>query len=176
MEETLISTPAGLTQEEEDRFWMWHAYQLAERSRAEGEVPVGAVIVHEHKLIAEGWNQPIQNHDPTAHAEIMALRRAGEVLQNYRLVDATLYVTLEPCPMCASALVHARVARVVYAADDFKTGAAKSAFQLMDHPQLNHRIEIVSGVMQEECSQLLSDFFRQRRKEHKANKRSHITK
>ena len=165
-----LHCPDGLTEHERDLFWMQHAYQLAERSASEGEVPVGAVLVLGDELISEGWNRPIQNHDPTAHAEIMALQTAGKKLQNYRLIDTTLYVTLEPCPMCAAAMVHARVAKVVYAADDLKTGAATSAFQLLNSPQLNHQVEMVAGVMQEECSALLSRFFKQRRQAKKEAK------
>ena len=162
MSNTIIC-PDGLSQVEQDLFWMQKAFELAKRSEAEGEVPVGAVVVLGNQLLAEGWNRPIQNHDPTAHAEIMALQAAGQKLKNYRLIDTTLYVTLEPCPMCASAMVHARVAKVVYAADDLKTGAATSAFRLLDSTQLNHQVEIVSGVMQQPCSELLSHFFKKRR-------------
>ncbi len=169
---TQIKCPPGLDQQQQDRFWMQRAYELAQRSESEGEVPVGAVIVLDNQLIAEGWNRPIQNHDPTAHAEMMALQAAGKKVENYRLLDTTLYVTLEPCPMCASAMVHARVGRVVYAADDHKTGAAKSAFQLLDSTQLNHRVEITSGVMQQECSELLSQFFRKRRENKKREKQA----
>ena len=166
-----VFCPNDLIQEEKDHFWMQHAYELAKRSEAQGEVPVGAVIVKDNRLIAEGWNRPIQNHDPTAHAEIMALQVAGKRFENYRLIDTTLYVTLEPCPMCASAMVHARVARVVYAAEDLKTGAATSAFQLLNSPKLNHKVEMVSGIMQSECSQLLSRFFKMRRETKKKEKR-----
>lgn len=165
-----VFCPEDLSQDEQDLFWMRRAYQLAQRSELQGEVPVGAVIVKGDELIAEGWNRPIQNHDPTAHAEIMALQAAGKRLENYRLIDTTLYVTLEPCPMCAAAMVHARVARVVYAADDLKTGAATSAFQLLNSPQLNHQVNIVAGVMASECSQLLSDFFKMRRDSKKREK------
>jgi len=171
MSESLVC-PKGLSDEEKDLFWMQHAFALAQRSEAEGEVPVGAVIVLNDTLVGEGWNQPIQKHDPTAHAEIMALSAAGQKLKNYRLIDTVLYVTLEPCPMCASAMVHARVGRVVYAADDLKTGAARSAFQLLDSPKLNHQVEVDSGVMQTQCSELLSDFFKKRRKIKKALKQA----
>lgn len=155
--------PEGLSQSEQDRFWMERAYQLAQRSEAEGEVPVGAVVVLGNRLIAEGWNRPIQSHDPTAHAEMVALKKAGKVLENYRLPKTTLYVTLEPCPMCAGAMVHARVKRLVYAASDPRTGSAGSVFNLVDDERLNHQIEAVSGVMQEPCSQLLKAFFKRRR-------------
>lgn len=159
--------PDGLSQSELDLFWMKQAYQLALRSEQEGEVPVGAVVVQGNQMISEGWNRPIQMHDPTAHAEIMALRQAGEVAQNYRLVDTTLYVTLEPCPMCASAMVHARVKRLVYGAADLKTGAVDSVFNLVKNTHLNHQLEVVSGVMGDECGNLLSDFFKRRRAEQK---------
>lgn len=165
-----LHCPDGLAEYERDIFWMQQAYQLAERSQEEGEVPVGAVVVLGDELIAVGWNRPIQNHDPTAHAEMMALQAAGKKLKNYRLVDTTLYVTLEPCPMCASAMVHARVSKVVYGADDLKTGAATSAFQLLTSPSLNHQVEIVSGVMESECSALLSRFFKMRRDDKKRAK------
>ena len=162
--------PEDVSQEAQDLFWMQHAYELAQRSESQGEVPVGAVIVKDNRLIAEGWNRPIQNHDPTAHAEIMALQAAGKQLENYRLIDTTLYVTLEPCPMCAAAMVHARVARVVFAAEDLKTGAATSAFQLLNSAKLNHQVEVVSGVMQTQCSQMLSRFFKKRRETKKKEK------
>ncbi|MDG6777518.1 tRNA adenosine(34) deaminase TadA [Thiomicrorhabdus sp. zzn3] len=161
------TAPAGLSQSELDLFWMEQAYRLALRSQQEGEVPVGAVVVQDNQLIAEGWNRPIQMHDPTAHAEVMALRQAGEAVQNYRLVNTTLYVTLEPCPMCASAMVHARVKRLVYGAADLKTGAVDSRFNLVQNSHLNHQLEVVSGVMAEACGNLLSDFFKRRRAEQK---------
>ena len=142
---------------------MAHALLLAERSRAEGEVPVGAVIVKNGKLIAEGWNQPIDKHDATAHAEIMAIRAAGEKLKNYRLPDTTLYVTLEPCTMCAGAIIHARIQRVVFGAPDPRTGTAGSAIDLFSQDYHNHRVDVMGGVMQNECGQLLKDFFKQRR-------------
>lgn len=160
-----------LPQEEQDLFWMQHAYRLAEKAGAQGEVPVGAVIVLRGQLIAEGWNQSIQNHDPTAHAEMLALKQAGQTIENYRLIDSTLYVTLEPCPMCAMAMVHARVARVVYGAADLKTGACGSVFNLVADEQLNHQLESVAGVLQPECSAQLSHFFKSRRQENKARKR-----
>jgi tRNA(adenine34) deaminase len=149
--------------ESPDRFWMRHALSLALRAAHEGEVPVGAVLVKEGRLIAQGWNRPIGHHDPTAHAEIQALRAAGRVLNNYRLAGTTLYVTLEPCPMCAGAIVHARVNRVVYAATDPRTGAAGSVFNLLQSDDLNHRCEVVSDVLAEESGTLLRDFFRRKR-------------
>jgi tRNA(adenine34) deaminase len=150
-----------------DHFWMQHALDLARRAEAEGEVPVGAVIVKDEQVIGEGWNQPISAHDPTAHAEIMALRAAANKLNNYRLLNTTLYVTLEPCSMCAGAIIHARVKRLVYAAADPKGGAAGSVFSILPGEQLNHRVEITSGVMAEECGDLLSSFFKRRRLQQK---------
>ena len=143
---------------------MEKALTLAERSREEGEVPVGAIIVKDNQLIAEGWNQPIENHDATAHAEIMAIRSAGQKLNNYRLPDTTLYVTLEPCTMCAGAMVHARIARLVFGAPDPRTGTAGSAIDLFSQDYHNHQIEIEGGLMRDECGQILKDFFRARRK------------
>jgi len=153
-----------------DERWMQHAIMLAGKAEAIDEVPVGAVIVLDDKIIGEGWNQSINLHDATAHAEIMALRAAGKTVENYRLIDATLYVTLEPCSMCAGAMVHSRVKRLVYGAVDLKTGAAGSVFNLVDHSKLNHQIEVRSGVFASETSALLSQFFRRRRKEKKALK------
>ena len=143
--------------------WMLNALSLAAKAQGGGEVPVGAVVVFNNKIIGEGWNRSIGLHDPSAHAEIQAIRAACNSLANYRLPGADLYVTLEPCPMCAGAIIHARINRVIYAAADPRTGAAQSAFQLLDSPKLNHRCEIVSGVMQEQASKMLKDFFRARR-------------
>jgi len=143
--------------------FMLHALNLAKRAQEQGEVPVGAVIVLEDEIIAEGFNQPITSSDPCAHAEIIALRAAGKKLGNYRLPNTTLYVTLEPCAMCAMAMVHARVEHLVYAADDPKTGAVKSHFQLLDYPELNHKVQWESGILAQESSQLLKEFFKARR-------------
>jgi len=150
---------------ETDQQWMQHALRLAERAdEADGEVPVGAVIVDgAGQLLAEGANRVISNADPSAHAEIVAMRAAGAKLGNYRLPGTTLYVTLEPCAMCAMAMVHARVARVVFAARDPKTGAAGSVFDLLAAPQHNHRVEVVEGVLGEEASRMLSNYFRRKR-------------
>ena len=142
---------------------MRHALELAERAREAGEVPVGAVLVLGDRNVAEGWNRPIATHDPTAHAEIIALRAAGLVLENYRLIDTTLYVTLEPCVMCMGAISHARVRRIVYAATDPKRGAAGSILQLADAEFLNHRIEVTGGVLGDECADQLRAFFKARR-------------
>jgi tRNA(adenine34) deaminase len=142
---------------------------IAEARAAEvsGEVPIGAVIVHQGEIIARGQNRVLRDHDPTAHAEIVALRAAGRALENYRLVNGdeacTLYVTLEPCAMCAGAILHARIARLVYAAADPKAGACGSALSVMNHPQLNHKVEVVSGLLADECGALLTAFFRARR-------------
>ena len=147
----------------EDARWMRYALELARQAAAAGEVPVGAVLVRDGQVIGEGWNRPISQNDPTAHAEIIALRNAAAALRNYRLVDATLYVTLEPCAMCAGALIHARVARVVFGAPDPKTGAAGSVLDVLGTDKLNHRINIVGNVLEDECSGLLTEFFRERR-------------
>ena len=147
----------------QDRMYMQHALGLAARAEAQGEVPVGALVVLNGEIIGEGWNRPISSHDPTAHAEIVALRAAALKLGNYRLSGATLYVTLEPCPMCAGAMVHARVARVVYGAPDPLAGSAGSVFNLLDSSALNHRVEVVCGVLAEECGQRLKMFFQARR-------------
>ena len=147
-----------------DEVWMIRALELARQAEAAGEVPVGAVIVHDGELIAEGWNQPISSSDPTAHAEIIALRQAGERLGNYRLLDTELYVTLEPCPMCVGAMLHARVKRVIYAATDPKTGALGGAYDLLNSVGHNHSFEVTKGVMEEKSRAMLQTFFRERRK------------
>ena len=146
-----------------DELYMRRALELAACAEAEGEVPVGAVLVHEGRIVAEAWNRPISLDDPTAHAEIQALRAAGQALGNYRLPGTTLYVTLEPCAMCAGAMVHARLARLVYGADDPKTGAAGSVFDLVRAPELNHRVEVTAGVLAGPCTAQLQAFFRARR-------------
>lgn len=158
--------------EQNHEYWMRHALVLARRAWEEGEVPVGAVLVHNNQVIGEGWNRPIGRHDPTAHAEIMALRQGGLVLQNYRLIDTTLYVTLEPCVMCAGAMVHGRIGNLVFGARDAKTGAAGSLIDVLHHPGMNHRVEITEGILAEECSTMLSDFFRHRRQQQKALKQA----
>lgn len=149
---------------EADIKWMRHAISLAERAATEGEVPVGAVLVKDDQIIGEGWNRPITGHDPTAHAEVMALRAAGKQLENYRLLDTTLYVTLEPCAMCAGAIIHARVSRVVYGAADPKGGAAGSVFDILCSDRLNHRVVSEGGLLAEPCGEILSSFFAARRK------------
>lgn len=147
-----------------DTHWMRLALQQAEEARLHGEVPVGAVLVRDGELVASGFNQPIALHDPSAHAEMLALRAAGQILQNYRLPGLELFVTLEPCAMCAMALLHARVSRVVFAAADPKTGAAGSVLDLFALPQLNHHTSVTRGVLAEESAALLQAFFRERRR------------
>lgn len=142
---------------------MAEALRLAQRAADEGEVPIGAVIVKDGKVIGRGWNRVIGLHDPSAHAEILAMREAGKATGNYRLPGCSLYVTLEPCPMCAGAMIHARLDRIVYAADDPKTGAAGGKFDLLGDPAHNHAPAVAGGCLADECSALLKDFFRQRR-------------
>lgn len=146
-----------------DLIYMRQALDQAHNAWALGEVPVGAVVVHENRVIATGFNQPIGTHDPTAHAEIMALRAAASILGNYRLPGCELYVTLEPCAMCAGAMMHARLSRVVYGASDPKTGTCGSIVNLFGEEKLNHHTELVGSVLAAECGQLLKDFFAERR-------------
>lgn len=146
-----------------DEDFMALALELARAAASAGEVPVGAVVVIDGEIVGRGWNQPIGRHDPTAHAEVMALRDAAQRLGNYRLPGATLYVTLEPCAMCVGAIMHARVARVVFGARDPKTGAAGSVIDLFAEDRLNHHAEVAGGVMAEECGSMLSSFFAARR-------------
>jgi tRNA(adenine34) deaminase len=148
---------------DEDARWMGLALALAARAEAAGEVPVGAVVVRDGEVLGEGWNRPIGATDPTAHAEIVALRAAADRAGNYRLPGSTLYVTLEPCPMCVGAMVHARVARLVFGASDPKTGAAGGAMDLVSHPSHNHRIQVTGGVLAARCAEHLRAFFRARR-------------
>ncbi len=151
---------------ESDVHWMQHALKLAHRAQQLGEVPVGAVLVNgAGELIAEGWNQPIASHDPSAHAEMVALRAAAAALKNYRLNGLTLYVTLEPCVMCAGAIMHARLARLVYGADDPRAGAVGSVYDVISRPQLNHRLDWTGGVLADECGAVLTNFFRNKRSE-----------
>jgi tRNA(adenine34) deaminase len=147
----------------DDTVWMQQALQRAERALQHNEVPVGAIVVHDNKIIGEGWDQTVTAKDPTAHAEIIALRAAGKTLQNYRLLNATLYVTLEPCSMCAGALVNARIKRVVFALADSKSGACGSVFNIIDAPCLNHRLYSTQGILAEESLALLQSFFKVRR-------------
>ncbi len=146
-----------------DAYFMQRALELADAAEAKGEVPVGAVLVRQDEIIAEGANRPIASSDPTAHAEIEALRAGGQIIGSYRLTDTTLYVTLEPCPMCASAIVHARVRRVVFGAWDPRAGAAGSIVDVFALPGLNHRVDVFGGVLADECTRRLREFFAGRR-------------
>jgi len=146
-----------------DELWMEEALRCAQRALESGEVPVGAVVVHAGQIIALGWNRNITGFDPTAHAEIMALRAAGAAVGNHRLGDCELFVTIEPCAMCAGAMVHARIRRLVYGADDPEAGAGKSVMQVLNHPQLNHQVEVRSGVLAGRSAEVLQSFFRNRR-------------
>lgn len=155
----------GIASSMDDKYWMQLAYQQALLAKSAGEVPIGAVIVDANQqLIATGFNQVITPHDPCGHAEILAIRRACEHQHNYRLNDATMYVTLEPCVMCAGAIVHARLARIVFATRDLNAGAAGSVYNLLRGYPLNHRVQIDEGIMQQESATLLHDFFEERRK------------
>lgn len=165
---TVKSTDNDIKQD--DAYWMRYAMALAAKAEALGEVPVGAVIVRDNEVIGEGFNQPISSHDPTAHAEVVALRHAAQHLENYRVVDATLYVTLEPCSMCVGALTHGRVARLVYGTKEPKAGAVVSAVSLVNAEWFNHKIDVQGGVLADECSEQLSQFFRSRRAAKKNNK------
>lgn len=149
----------------QDEDFMRMAIALAQAAASQGEVPVGAVVVKNGEVIGRGQNAPISLNDPTAHAEIQAMRQAAQHLGNYRLVDCTLYVTLEPCAMCSGAIQHARIARLVYGASDLKTGCCGSVVDLMAEQKLNHHCEVTQAVMAEECGTLLSTFFKQRRLE-----------
>jgi tRNA(adenine34) deaminase len=152
-----------MTQTELDRQFMQQAIEQAQLAALAGEVPVGAILVRDGEVIAKAFNKPITNHDPSAHAEMLALRQAAQAEQNYRLPGSTLYVTLEPCAMCSGAILHARVDRVVYGAPDPKTGAAGSVLDVFSSKQINHQTRIEGGVMGDECGQLLRSFFKERR-------------
>ena len=155
---------------EEDNHFMRRAIELANLADSHNEIPVGAVVVCNGEIVGEGYNQSIMNNDPSAHAEMMAIRDAGKNLQNYRLLDCTLYVTLEPCPMCAGLLVHSRINRLIFSSKDLKTGAAGSAFSLLNHEKHNHQVQVKSGLLAAECSDMLSAFFKRRREEKKTEK------
>ena len=148
-----------------DEFWMEEALREAQRALALGEVPIGAVVVRDGQIVGRGCNRPVSANDPTAHAEILALREAGAAIGNYRLLDCDLYVTVEPCSMCAGAITHARVRRLIYGAEDAKAGAEHSMLQVLNHPKLNHKVEVSSGVLAARCMHLLQSFFRERRSE-----------
>jgi len=149
--------------DETDQHWMQQALKLASQAALAGEVPVGAVLIQQQQQIGAAYNQPISSHDPSAHAEIGALRAAGLYQQNYRLPDTTLYVTLEPCLMCIGALIHARIERLVFGAYEPKTGAVQSVWQLLDSPQHNHHIDYQGGILETQCREQLQQFFKQRR-------------
>jgi tRNA(adenine34) deaminase len=157
-------------QDELDQYWMRHALMLADKAEQAGEIPVGAVLIKDNQIIGEGWNMSICQHDPSAHAEMLAVRQGAQYLQNYRLLDTTLYVTLEPCAMCAGLLVHSRIGRLVFGAYDAKTGAVGSVMNLVQHPVLNHQLQVTGGVLADQCGAKLSEFFRQRRLQHKRQK------
>lgn len=146
-----------------DELFMEEALREAQRAQALGEVPVGAVVVQNGHIVGRGCNRPVTNHDPTAHAEVQALREAGLVVGNYRLADCDLYVTVEPCSMCAGAITHARIRRLVYGAEDPKAGAVHSTLQVLNHPKLNHQVEVASGILAARCMDLVQMFFRNRR-------------
>lgn len=146
-----------------DEVFMEEALRAAQRALEAGEVPVGAVVVCQGRVVARGWNQNVRGADPTAHAEVIALREAGAALGNHRLGECEMFATIEPCAMCAGALVHARVKRLVYGADDPKAGAVRSVMQVLNHPELNHTMEVRSGVLAGRCAEILQQFFRSRR-------------
>jgi len=146
-----------------DELWMGEALRCAQRALDLGEVPVGAVVVWRDRIVGRGWNQNISENDPTAHAEVVALREAGRNVSNHRLGECDLFVTIEPCAMCSGALVHARIKRLVYGARDPKAGAVDSVMQVVNHPRLNHEMEVRSGVLAGRAAELLQEFFRQRR-------------
>jgi tRNA(adenine34) deaminase len=146
-----------------DEFWMEEALRAAQEALAAGEVPVGAIVVLGDKIVGRGMNRNLSDCDPTAHAEIVALRQAGVAIGNHRLIGCELFATIEPCAMCAGAMVHARLKRLVYGADDPKAGAVHSAMQVLNHPQLNHKMEVMGGVLAERCAELLHEFFKTRR-------------
>ena len=152
-----------------DEFFMRHALACAQQAYDAGEVPVGAVVVHQNRVIASGYNHPIGLNDPTAHAEVQALRAAAQILQNYRMPECELYVTLEPCLMCTGAMFHARLARVVFGASDYKTGVAGSVMNVYTHEQLNHHATVVGGVLEEETREILQRFFKEQRAKQKGN-------
>ena len=152
-------------QPEEDAAWMLRALEQAEIAAAAGEVPVGALVIKDGEIIGQGHNRNLLDNDPTAHAEIVALRQAAARLGNHRLTGCTMVATIEPCSMCAGALIHARLTRLVYGANDPKAGAAGSTIQVINHPSLNHRMQVTAGVLAGECSEVLQKFFRQKRQQ-----------
>ena len=173
MTNSSIDTPIEQTTPD-DNIFMQRAFELAQQAELIDEIPVGAVVVYDGIIIGEGFNQSITLNDPSAHAEMIAIRQAASYIENYRLIDCTLYVTLEPCPMCAGLLVHSRIKRLVFASCDFKTGSAGTVFNLLDNEKLNHIVSVDQGLQANECSELLSSFFKRRRREKKAEKKALI--
>ena len=159
-----------MTEPFDDQYWMEQALVYAKQAEQLDEIPVGAIIVKDNQLISAGYNRSITDNDPSAHAEMIAVREAGKVLNNYRLIDCTLYVTLEPCSMCAGLLVHSRIKRLVFGAADAKTGSAGSIMNLLQEPRLNHQVEITGGVLETQCAEVISSFFKRRRAQIKAAK------
>jgi tRNA(adenine34) deaminase len=155
--------PSPVERSPSDELWMEEALRLAQRALEAGEVPIGAVVVRNGEIVGRGWNRNISDSDPSAHAEIVALREAGATLGNHRLEDCEVFATIEPCAMCAGAITHARVRRLIYGADDAKAGAVRSVLQVLNHPQLNHRMEVRVGVLAGRSAELLQAFFRDRR-------------
>lgn len=155
-----------------DQHWMEQALLLADKAAEQGEIPVGAILIKDNKVVGEGWNQSIGLNDPSAHAEMLAIRQGAKLLNNYRLPDTTLYVTLEPCSMCAGLLVHSRIERLVFGAADAKTGAAGSIMDLLNDERLNHQVEVSGGLLAKQCGDKISQFFQMRRAQKKAAKLS----
>jgi tRNA(adenine34) deaminase len=158
-----VVTPLGKANQETDELWMQEALRAAQRALEAGEVPVGAVVMHQGKIIGRGYNRNLSDSDPTAHAEVVALREAGAAIGNHRMGDCELFATVEPCAMCAGALVHARIRRLVYGVDDPKAGAVHSVIRVLNHPGVNHHMEVRGGVLAGRCAELLQEFFRTRR-------------
>lgn len=163
MDRIILPNQADPDQPEFDQFWMRRALEAAAAAERQGEVPVGAVVVLNRQIVGIGFNRPISLHDPTAHAEIVAIREAALKLRNYRLTGATLYVTVEPCAMCAGSLVNARISRLVYGTADQRAGGIESVFRIVENRSLNHRVEVTSGVLAAECREIMQNFFRKRR-------------
>jgi tRNA(adenine34) deaminase len=158
-----MAKPMMAATPETDELWMQEALRVAQQALQSGEVPVGAIVVQGAKIVGRGFNRNIIDSDPTAHAEIVALREAGATIGNHRLSDCQLFATIEPCAMCAGALVHARIRRLVYGADDPKAGAVRSVMRVLNHPALNHQMEVRGGVLGARCAEILQEFFRSRR-------------
>ena len=163
MTEHVQSNPTSSVNDLRDELWMEEALRCAQRALEVGEVPVGAIVVCNGNIVGRGWNRNIETSDPTAHAEIIALREAGAAVGNHRLGECELFVTIEPCAMCAGAIVHARIKRLVYGAEDPKAGAVHSVIQVLNHRQMNHKVEVVAGVLAGRSAEILQSFFRSRR-------------